>query len=425
LAVKKTSPGDALRQRYLAARSKVELLSTLRETVALGPYADVTPAQWRAIAAPLAAAEHRLASLLRRAGERHLRRLHELQARRALNAFLGRLEVALSQSLTFFDTFIDILSQRHLPGAGVLLRGCDELAFDSLNKNHPALATLARPLVFLDRGFGASTLREGVPLYDRARNPLQTIQIPYTKLREKYNLTSVVHEAGHAAMVRLGLDVALPRAVRESLGSAGAPPALQGLFALWTKEIGPDFWVFGNCGTAAASGIREILSLPPTRVLGVSLTDPHPPPYLRVLLAFECCRQQWGKGEWDDWEEDWLLLYRRDEASTRDQKILAAGQRLLPVVAATLLRARWPVLNEGPLPSLFDLDAIAPAGIAARVKRARTTGVLDVSGLSPCGQLAIFRAVRDGGALSDGALDRLMTTWLRHLATRAVARQAA
>jgi hypothetical protein len=413
------APGQDLHRRYLVAERKIRLLSSLRETVALGAEADITPAQWRAIEAPLAAAEHRLLSLLHRAGERELGRLHDLPARRRFNAFLGDVEVAVSRALTFFDTFVDILSQRHLPEAGVLLRGCDELAFDSLNKPHPALSTLARPLVFLDRGFGASTLREGVALSGRTRNPLQTIQIPYTKLREKHNLTSVVHEAGHSAMARLELNSALPAVVAGALARAGGRPTLQNLFGLWTREIGPDFWVFCNCGAAAASGVREIVGLAPARVLAVSHTDPHPPPYLRVLLHFEWCRQQWGRGAWDDWERDWLSLYPVDAAPARDQAVLVRARRLLPVVAATLLRGRLRVLNGAPLTSLFDWNTVAPTGIDQRVRDAATTGVLDLSGLSPCGQLAVFRAVKDQGAVADAALDRLMTRWLHHLAHRA------
>ena len=411
-------PGDHLHQRYQAADRKIRLLTSLRETVALGPGADITPAQWRAIEAPLAGAEHRLSSLLRRAGEHYLGRLYDPGARRGLNAFLGSLEVAVSRALGFFDTFVDILSQRHLPEAGALLRGCDELAFDALDRPHPALTALARPLVFLDRGFGASTLREGVALGDRTRNPLQTIQIPYTKLREKLTLTSVMHEAGHAAMARLELNTALPAAVADALGRAGARARVQQAFALWMREIGPDFWVFGTCGVAAASGVREILGLAPARVLGVSPGDPHPPPYLRVLLHFEWCRQQWGRGPWDDWETDWLALYPVDTAPPLDRAILAAGRRLLPVVAATLLRERLAVLDDRPLPALFEWNALAPGGIAHRARSAAASGVVDLSGLSPCAHLAVFRALKDGGVVGDEGLDRLMTAWLHALGRR-------
>jgi len=405
--------------RYWAANRKVKLLTSLRATVALGPDADILPSQWAAIESPLAAAAARLSALLEGAGERYLSRLHDSRACQAFNAFLGKLEVALSRSLSFFDTFVDILSQRHLPEAGVLLRGCDVLAFDSLNQDHPALAALERPLVYLDRGFGASTLRQGVTLSGRERNPLQTIQVPYTKLCEKYNLTSVLHEAGHAALARLGLTTALPNAIGEALVREGAPRPLPHLFRLWSREIGPDFWVFCNCGAAEAWSARDILSLDPARVLNVSTSDPHPPPYLRVLLGFEWCRQQWGRGEWDDWADEWTALYPLDEATPRDRRILTEGARLLPVVARTLLRTGFTELNQKPIVSLFHLGAISPTRIDRRIREATATGILDLSGLSPCGQLAVFNAIRARGALSATALDRLMTRWLRLLAERA------
>lgn len=409
---------DSLASRYQAATRKVNLLTSLRETVALAPGCDILPAQWAAIDSPLAAAAARLTALLKQAEERFLPRLHDASARRRLNAFLGKLEVVLSRSLSFFDTFVDILSQRHLPEVGVLLRGCDALAYDALRRDHPALTTLEPPLVYLDRGFGASTLRQGLAVSGRELNPVQTIQIPYTKLREKYNLTSVIHEVGHAAMARLGLTTALPEALGDALARAGAPQPLSSLFRLWSREIGPDFWVFCNCGSAAAWSVRDILSLDPARVLEVSLTDPHPPPYLRVLLAFEWCRQQWGRGDWDVWAEEWTALYPLEGATPRSRQLLVLAERWLPTVARTLLGAGFTVLDHRPLTSLFQMDALAPTRIARRIQEALRTSVLDLSGLSPCGQLAVFNGLRARGVLPAAALDRLMTRWLRLLATR-------
>lgn len=63
---------------------------------------------------------------------------------------------------------------------------------------------------------------------------------------------------------------------------------------------------FCNCGAAQASSVMEILTLPGRRVYRVSATDPHPPPFLRVLIAFEWCRHEWGRGDWDDWEREWI-----------------------------------------------------------------------------------------------------------------------
>jgi hypothetical protein len=50
------------------------------------------------------------------------------------------------------------------------------------------------------------------------------------------------------------------------------------------------------------------------------------------------------------------------------------------------------------------------------IRDAESSGILDLSELSPCGQLALFRTLRNKSTLSEQSLDRLMTTWLVGLA---------
>jgi hypothetical protein len=340
-----------------------------------------------------------------------------------------------------------------------LLAGCDALAWDAINRRHPALDIIEPPLVQCQRGFGAATMREGVPLPDRSPNPLPIIEIPYSKLKEKYNLTSVLHEVGHEVMVRLNLVRTLPRALRYALQQTGASETVQNFFGLWAFEIGPDFWAFCGSGIAAAGGIREILGLPPSHAFRLSWTDPHPPPYLRVLLVFECCRQAWGSGLWDRWEEEWTSLYSLKSTMPETYDVLREGQRCLPVVARALLNTRFRVLNGKSIPKLFNLPALAPGLLegaaksiekaAAPSKAARTpilasalttavrlvgtapspaigatiggeeTEPSNFADLSPCNQLAVFRMVRERGRLGEERLDAVMTDWLLDLGAHA------
>lgn len=407
---------NELYRRFISVSNKVKLLSSLRKSIALPVDYDITESQWSAIESPLFAIEAKLRTCLKKEGREHLRLIHQAEAKRALTLLLGKMELELSKAFIYFDTFVDLLSQRHLPEVGLLLGGCDVLAWDALKKDHPALSLIEKPLVSFNRGFGASILREGVPLPDGTPNPLATIQIPYTKIKDKYNLTSVVHESGHSAMVQLGLVNVLPKAIRDALTHAGAPEVIGKLFALWTMEIGPDFWGFCNCGAAQASSAMEILSLPPSHVFKVSATDPHPPPFLRVLLAFEWCRHQWGTGDWDAWEKQWLTTYPLEAASARDRKVLAAGRRYVPTVSRALFHTKFSALEERAIPSLFDLNRSDPARLERLIRDAESSGILNLSELSPCGQLALFRTLRNKSTLSEQSLDRLMTAWLIRLA---------
>ncbi|HEX8069030.1 MAG TPA: hypothetical protein VF546_03700 [Pyrinomonadaceae bacterium] len=406
----------SLHRRVESLRVRIETLSSLRTLVNLPPAHDITRRQWAVLELELAAVEKRLLARLNRGARAYLPQAHDLGAARALNSQLGDIELEMSRAFAFFDTYMDVLTQRHTPELGPLLAGCDALAWDGIHRAHPALAIVEPPLVYCDRGFGASTLREGVALPGRGTNPLPLIQIPYSRLKEKYNLTSVLHEVGHEAMVRLGLVAEWPKLLRAALARAGAPQAVGDLYALWSSEIAPDFWTFCACGLASAGAIREIVGLPPAHAFRVSWTDPHPAPYLRALLAFDWCRQVWGRGVWDEWEREWLELYPLAGVAPATRRLVSKAQTFIPAVGRVLLNTKHRTLNGQTLASLFDLSALAPSEL--RRVAAGAAGALNLSGLAPAAHLAVFRLLKERGQLNEEALDNVMTRWLLRLASR-------
>ncbi|TVM03043.1 MAG: hypothetical protein CV087_07180 [Candidatus Brocadia sp. WS118] len=401
-------------KRIESARIRVKTLSSLRKLVALPPEYNITERQWSVLERGLSTVQDRILSRLKRGAGEHLPRLYSTNAARRLNLLLGEIELEMSRTFVFFDTYMDVLTQRLTPEMGLVLGGCDVLAWDAIIKDHTALNIVEPPLVFCDRGFGASIIREEVLLPDGIPNPMPLIQIPYSRLKEKYNLTSIIHEAGHQVMVRLGLVSVLPKILRYALARAGALETTQDLFALWTSEIGPDFWTFCNTGIAQTGSIKEILALPPNHVFRISWTDPHPAPYLRVLLSFEWCRQLWGRGEWDKWEEEWLMLYPLGNVPEETRKLLVKAREYIPLISRVLLNTKFRVLNRKRIPDLFDLSALDPSRLQ-RFAITANAGVLSLEGLSPCTQLAVFRVIRDHGKFKEETLDRIMTKWLLKL----------
>ncbi len=404
----------SLRRRVSSLGLRIEALRELRQLVNLPPGRDITARQWAVLETQLSAAVARLRDRWQRAAHDHLPHVEERRHLLALNALLGQLELDLSRAFTFFDTYVDVLTQRSGPVLGPLLAGCDALAWDALKKDHPALDDVQAPLVHCDRGFGASIIREEVRLPDGTPNPMPLIQIPYSRLKEKYNLTSIHHEAGHQALKRTGLQTAIPDALRAALARAGAPEAVQQRFARWSSEIGPDFWAFCSTGLAQPAATREILALPPAHVLRVSPSDPHPPPYLRVLLCFDWARQVWGRGEWDTWEREWEACYPLELAPAATQAALREARTYLPIVSSTLLNTKFRVLQGRTVPELFDLTELAPWKLRAVADTARS-GCLKLTGLSPSAQLTVFRMIRDTSNVSERRLNRIMSRWLKTL----------
>ena len=404
----------AFEKRVESLRIRAMTLTSLRKLISLPPGHDIADRQWSVLEAQLSTVQDRILSRLKRGAGEYLRQLYSPKIAGKLNSLLGEIELEMSRAFAFFDTYMDVLTQRLTPEMGPVLAGCDVLAWNAINRDHPALSITEPPLVFCDRGFGASIIREEVVLPDGTPNPMPLIQIPYARLKEKYNLTSILHEAGHQAMVRIGLVSALPKAFRYALSKTGAPDTVKDLFAVWTSEIGPDFWAFCASGAAQAATVREILALPRNHVFRISWTDPHPSPYVRVLLSFELCRQAWGRGDWDNWEEEWLELYPLEDAPIETQKLLRKAREYLPVIGRVLLNTKFKALNRKTIPDLFSLSALSPAELQ-RVARTAYSGALDLKGLSPCTQLAVFRVIRGHGELKEETLDRTMTKWLLKL----------
>jgi len=409
--------GEGLRQRADSLLFRITGLTSLRRLVNLSREQDITERQWSVLEMQLNAAAAKLTTRTKAAADSLLPDAADPGARRKLNAALGQVELAMSRVYTFFDTYMDVLTQRRSGELGPVLAGCDVLAYQAMRREHPTLTAIEAPLVFCDRGFGAAIVRESVTFPDGTPNPMPLIQIPYSRLREKCNLTSVLHEAGHQSLARLHLVSQLPHALRAALNRAGASKPVCDLYALWAFEIGPDFWGFCLCGVGQAAAMRDLFAMPPAHALRLSVTDPHPPPYLRVLLSFDWCRRAWGRGRWDAWEREWELLYPLTGAGADTRRLLRDARRFVPVAGDALFNHRFRELGERALVDLFDLSAISPAEVR-RVAAKAASGALDVRGLTPCAQLAVFSELRQMRAMSEERLDNVMTTWLRRLGER-------
>ncbi len=344
--------------------------------------------------------------------------IHRPEIRREMNAELGALDLDLTKAFAFFDTFLDILTQRANDKLGTILAGADMIALDGLRRNHPALKIIEAPVVFFDRGFGASILRSGIPLQDGTLNELPLIQLPHSRITDKCNLSaSLSHEIAHEALVELHIVKEFPVILYKRLVSAGAPILIAKLFSLWTKEIGPDFYGFCYCGVAQTAGIMDILSLPPNHIFKISFTDPHPAPWLRVLLSIEWAKITWPDTQeiWRRWEEEWINSYPLASAPLESRKLLISARKYFPVVNDVLFHTRFPALNGKTIPDLFDLKKLDPQLLESRLSHFAEKGKLNLS-FSAGENIAMFALMREKGIVNEEALDRIMTQWFVKLA---------
>ena len=272
---------DTIIQKIESLRFRARLLTGLRSMLDLKPHQDISAEQWEALETQLATVSNKIRQQLRIYADRYLSERNDPKMRQTLINRLGELEMELTEAYNFFDTFMDILTQRLSDDIGPLLRGCDVIAADALKRGFLADITIP-PLVYCERGFGASTLREGVNIQRNVPNPIPFIAIPYARMSEKYNLMSINHEVGHQALVKLNMLDLMQTVFRKGLAKAGATPLIQNLYANWSRELVPDFWGFCLSGMAQTASVRDVLILPTAMMFSISTGQPHP----HLICAF-------------------------------------------------------------------------------------------------------------------------------------------
>jgi hypothetical protein len=408
----------AAQARLKALERKVRILSSLRRLARLPPNIDISEHQWHIIQSQLADTERGFSSRINTASKRYLPNIDNIETARQLDNTLNQINLDLVKSTDFFDTFLDILSQRHVSKIGRMLRGCDELASDAIRRARiHRTSVIEPPIVFLDRGFGSNILKEGLKLPDWSRISVPLIPIRYQNLYSKYDLTSVLHEVGHQIMVRLGLVSTLRLAIRRAFSGTGVSEIVRDLFTSWSTEIFPDFWTFLNSGVAQTLSIRDVVSVPDGLIFRLSLSDPHPPPYVRVILSIAFCRYIWGNGIWDQWEEDWIALHPLRKCPIETRKTLEHVINAIPLVSKTMITTRFQKLTSKTLSSLFDMDLLSPSRLNSYIYWA-LSGRTSFGRLSPCTQLATFRLLRDTKNIDEEELDGMMTKWLEGIGNK-------
>lgn len=366
---------DDLRKRIDSMARRIDALTGLKELVGEEWSRVLSGSQWRVIEQSLVAKAHLFRSQLRDVARQFLPVANAPGAAMLCNERLGQLELQLSTSYGVFDTFADVVTQRLSPKLGPLLLDCDALAKDALKRDVPALQVVEDPLVYCDRGFGASTLREGVLFPDGSPNPLPLIQVPYTRLTEPLHLTSVIHEVGHEISVRLALLPVFGILARRVCERIVISSQVGEFYAYWMSELVPDFIGFCAAGLAQPASIKEILALPHAEVFRLDAFDPHPPPYLRVLMAFAWCRTAWGHGPWDDWEDRWRMLYPVARLGADHRAVIKQCEGALIPLAEAMMAERLRVLDGRRIVELYGTTNTHPAQILA--KRSYHTSVAE------------------------------------------------
>lgn len=260
---------------------------------------------------------------------------------------------------TMLDLYGDALNSRTSARLAGLLRACDALSLQSLEA---VLAPLRRDvppvLTYVDKGLGASILRAGLRLV--AGGPLSTVAAVKVTRQNLYRPTALIHETGHQAAHILGWNDELAAAIRGELATA---PELAATWSGWSSEIAADTYAFAFTGYGSVAALHDVVS-GGASVFREIPGDPHPVPYLRVLLVVQMAVRFFGAGPWDDLARAWRRAYPLEAAPARTRALVRRSLPHLPRLAELCLLAPMRAFGDRPLAALVDPLRVRPDELA-------------------------------------------------------------
>lgn len=325
------------------------------------------------------------------------------------------LRLHFNAALTQFDVFSDALSQRGDRDHGVWMAGLDALAADALALPE---AYDAPPVVcYLDRGIGAAIRRARTRLPGGGANPVAIVRVPRERMVGSGIASSLVHEVGHQAAALLDLVKPL-RAELRARDEASMDPGRSPWrwWDRWISEIVADFWSVMRLGLAATGGLMAVLSLPRAFVFRIGGDDPHPTPWIRVLLSAAIGEALYPDPQWARSAQLWRTLYplaRAEGAAFQLVQLEAA----IPSFVALLLAHRPPRLQGRALADLARPDRIGATGLRRDLERWRDDPA-GMFGVGPCRACAAIGQARQRGELAAEVESQWMAALLTHWALR-------
>jgi hypothetical protein len=317
--------------------------------------------------------------------------------------------------ISHFDIFADVLVQRSEHGNGVWIAGLDDLAADALVL--PGRQLAAPPLVcYLDQGVGAAIRRAKTRLPGGEQMPVGVIRVPRERMVGQGIGASLIHEVGHQAAALLDLLPPLRAALfqKQRTSSNTFVRAAWVCLERWCSEIVADLWAVAYLGASATLGLIGVVSLPRALVFRVELTDPHPFPWIRVMLSSALGAALYPHPQWAQIAAMWAAMYPSTHLPRTTGLIVQSLQSRLQEFADLVLALRLPALaGESLGQCLRKLDR-SPDRLHAVWDRLRTAPSRWHK-LPPTLALAAISQARVDGRLSSQGesrlLMRLLTEW--------------
>lgn len=323
-----------------------------------------------------------------------------------------RFNVTLSQ----FDIFADVLTQRSEHETGVWLSGLDAVATDALSL--PGDYYQAPGLVcYLDRGHGAAIRRARTRLPGGGENPVAIIRVPRERMVGSGIASSLIHEVGHQAAALLDLIESIRPVLRGLQRNGGEEGKAWAYWDRCISEILADFWSVARVGITSTLGLMGVVTLPRYFVFRLNLDDPHPVPWIRVRLSIAIGRALFPHPQWDGLEQTWLAYYPPDDLEREKRRTLALLEKTMPGLATIIAHHRPKSLRGASLKEVLRTDERHPTRLGEHFQSWRAQPAR-IYGASPAMVFAVTGQALFEGLIGPEEVSRVLSKMLNYWALR-------
>lgn len=323
------------------------------------------------------------------------------------------LKLRFNSILDDLDIFADVFSQRAEYDVGVWTSGLDVLAGDGLRPLQ-GLAEAPPLVVYLDRGHGAAIRRARTRLPGGEPNPVGVIQIPRERMVGSGIAASLVHEVGHQAASLLNLVPTLKVSLATTRWQKKDTIARH-YFDRWISEIIADVWALGQLGIVSTLGLMGVVTLPRYFQFRIDLRDPHPAPYVRVLLSCAFGNRLFPHPQWDRIWDLWRTFYPTKGLRKQQLHVLDEIEREAPIFVNRVLTHSTKEMQGKKLYQLFPLTERQPDQLQ-QLYRSWKERTLNLYTLPPVLAFAVLGQAKSDLVIDAAEESDILTRLLRYWA---------
>lgn len=324
------------------------------------------------------------------------------------------LRLRFNAVLTQLDLFSQVITQRSESDNGVWMSGLDVVSADALAL--PGYYQAPPVICYLDRGIGAAIRRARTRLPGGGDNPVAVIRVPRERMIGSGIASSLIHEVGHQAAALLDLVASLRLALQDKQRKE-QDTEVWSAWERWISEIVADFWSVARVGVVSTLGLIGVVSLPRPFVFRLNMDDPHPMPWLRVMLSCAMGQALYPHQQWQRLASMWESFYPLASLDEERQQMIGRLQAGIPAFVELLLNHRPPSLRGKPLQAVMAVEQRQPAQLN-KLYQTWQQSPAQMYRAAPCLAFAVLGQAKADGKLSPEAESELLVKLLNYWAMR-------